>query len=202
MLDAMRSADLTVLRTWAFCEFHPAFRPALTFLMALSSSAAIHVCFPYQCFTDSIHHAMPGDGPEWNALQPEAGVFEERVFAALDWVVAEAGARGIRLSLPLVNYWPAYGGIPQYVRSVPVPHLHLKCMLGYNQTWTGIWYTPWQAGVIWVMLQMELSASRGGGFRQPRGLLWGPLLPGHIPELPGHHHLESEHHHKYCLQVS
>ncbi|BDA41511.1 Mannan endo-1,4-beta-mannosidase 5 [Coccomyxa sp. Obi] len=75
VLDAMRSADLTVLRTWAFC-----------------------------------------DGPEWNALQPEAGIFDERVFAALDWVIAEAGARGIRLSLPLVNYWPAYGGIPQYVR--------------------------------------------------------------------------------------
>ncbi len=61
-----------------------------------------------------------GDGPEWNALQPEAGVFDERVFAALDWVIAEAGARGIRLSLPLVNYWPAYGGIPQYVRSAPI----------------------------------------------------------------------------------
>lgn len=69
---------------------------------------------------------MPGDGPEWNALQPEAGMFEERVFAALDWVIAEAGARGIRLSLPLVNYWPAYGGIPQYVRSAPAttrPHV-------------------------------------------------------------------------------
>ena len=68
---------------------------------------------------------MPGDGPEWNSLQPEAGMFEERVFAALDWVIAEVGARGMRLSLPLVNYWPAYGGIPQYVRSVPAitpPH--------------------------------------------------------------------------------
>ena len=57
-----------------------------------------------------------GDGPEWNALQPEAGVFDERVFAALDWVVAQAKARGIRLCMPMVNYWPAYGGIPQYIR--------------------------------------------------------------------------------------
>ncbi|CAL5222551.1 g4932 [Coccomyxa viridis] len=56
------------------------------------------------------------DGPEWNALQPEAGVFDERVFAALDWVIAQAKMRGLRLCMPLVNYWPAYGGIPQYMR--------------------------------------------------------------------------------------
>ena len=43
-------------------------------------------------------------------------MFDERVFVALDWVIAEAGARGIVLSLPLLNYWAAYGGIPQYVR--------------------------------------------------------------------------------------
>ena len=61
-------------------------------------------------------HARAGDGPEWNALQPQAGVFDERVFAALDWVIAEAGARGIHLSLPLINFWAAYGGVPQYVR--------------------------------------------------------------------------------------
>ena len=60
-----------------------------------------------------------GDGPEWNALQPEAGIFDERVFASLDWVIAQAKARGIRLCMPLVNYWPAYGGIPQYIRCRP-----------------------------------------------------------------------------------
>lgn len=43
-------------------------------------------------------------------------MFDERVFAALDWVIAEAAARGIALSLPLLNYWAAYGGVPQYVR--------------------------------------------------------------------------------------
>lgn len=62
------------------------------------------------------HRGRAGDGPEWNALQPEAGMFDERVFASLDWVIAQAKARGIRLCMPLVNYWPAYGGIPQYIR--------------------------------------------------------------------------------------
>ena len=61
------------------------------------------------------------DGPEWNALQPSAGVFNERVFAALDWVVAEAGKRQLRVMLALTNYWPAYGGMAQYVRSATQP---------------------------------------------------------------------------------
>jgi mannan endo-1,4-beta-mannosidase len=55
------------------------------------------------------------DGPQWNALQPEPGVYDERVFRGLDWVVAEAGRRGLRLVLPLVNYWRDYGGMGQYV---------------------------------------------------------------------------------------
>ena len=56
------------------------------------------------------------DGSEWNALQPAPGEWDERVFAALDWVVAQAGARGLRLIFALTNYWAAYGGIKQYVR--------------------------------------------------------------------------------------
>jgi hypothetical protein len=76
-----------------------------------------HACITLsKTWTAACAHACAGDGPEWNALQPEAGVFDERVFASLDWVIAEAGARGMHLSLPLINYWAAYGGIPQYVR--------------------------------------------------------------------------------------
>ncbi|KAK9846590.1 hypothetical protein WJX81_007289 [Elliptochloris bilobata] len=56
------------------------------------------------------------DGAEWNALQPAPGEWDERIFAALDWVLAQAGARGLRMILVLTNYWEAYGGIKQYVR--------------------------------------------------------------------------------------
>ena len=56
------------------------------------------------------------DGEQWGALQPAAGCYEERVFRALDWVVAAAAARGLRLLLCLLNYWPNYGGMQQYVR--------------------------------------------------------------------------------------
>ena len=56
------------------------------------------------------------DGAEWNALQPAPGKWDERVFGALDWVVAQAGARGLRLIFALTKYWAAYAGIKQYVR--------------------------------------------------------------------------------------
>jgi mannan endo-1,4-beta-mannosidase len=52
---------------------------------------------------------------QWNALQPRPGAYSETAFTALDWVVAEAGRRGLRLLLPLINYWPDYGGTRQYV---------------------------------------------------------------------------------------
>ncbi|PRW56628.1 Mannan endo-1,4-beta-mannosidase 1 [Chlorella sorokiniana] len=56
------------------------------------------------------------DGEQWSALQTRPGVYEERTFQALDWVIAEAGWRGLRLLLNLTNYWKDYGGMRQYVQ--------------------------------------------------------------------------------------
>ncbi len=55
------------------------------------------------------------DGPQWIALQPSPGVFNEYVFRGLDRVIAEAGARGIRILFNLINFWSDYGGMAQYV---------------------------------------------------------------------------------------
>jgi mannan endo-1,4-beta-mannosidase len=52
---------------------------------------------------------------QWNALQPAPGAYSETVFIGLDYVVKEAGLRGLRLLLPLVNNWPDYGGMDRYV---------------------------------------------------------------------------------------
>ena len=52
----------------------------------------------------------------YNALQLAPGRFDERVFKALDRVVAEAGRHGVRLVLSLANNLEAYGGKTQYVR--------------------------------------------------------------------------------------
>ncbi|KAL1560686.1 Mannan endo-1,4-beta-mannosidase 2 [Salvia divinorum] len=53
---------------------------------------------------------------EYNALQITPGRFDERVFRALDYVIAESRRYGIRLMLCLVNNLQAYGGKTQYVK--------------------------------------------------------------------------------------
>ncbi|CAI0374435.1 unnamed protein product [Linum tenue] len=55
-----------------------------------------------------------GDGP--NTLQISPGVFNQRVFRGLDYVIVEARRHGIRLILSLVNNLDAFGGKDQYVR--------------------------------------------------------------------------------------
>ncbi|KAL8512056.1 hypothetical protein ACS0TY_018496 [Phlomoides rotata] len=53
---------------------------------------------------------------DYNALQISPGRFDERVFRALDHVIAESRRYGIRLVLCLVNNLQAYGGKTQYVK--------------------------------------------------------------------------------------
>ncbi|KAK4438658.1 Mannan endo-1,4-beta-mannosidase 2 [Sesamum alatum] len=53
---------------------------------------------------------------DYNALQIAPGRFNERVFRALDHVIAESRRYGIRLILTLVNNLQAYGGKTQYVK--------------------------------------------------------------------------------------
>jgi hypothetical protein len=55
------------------------------------------------------------DGQRSGAAQPSAGEFDERVLRGLDFVLASAQARQIRLLLTLTNYWDDFGGIQQYV---------------------------------------------------------------------------------------
>ncbi len=58
--------------------------------------------------------------PNAPALPASSGVYDEQVFVGLDWVVAQAGARGMRLMLTLTNYWHDYGGFQQYLRCAAV----------------------------------------------------------------------------------
>ncbi|CAI9114785.1 OLC1v1015587C3 [Oldenlandia corymbosa var. corymbosa] len=50
------------------------------------------------------------------ALQMSPGVYDERVFQALDFVISEARKYGVRLILSLSNNYKDYGGRPQYVK--------------------------------------------------------------------------------------
>jgi len=47
---------------------------------------------------------------------PHPGKYDENVFKALDWVVAESAKRGLKLMMTLTNFWEDFGGFPQYVR--------------------------------------------------------------------------------------
>ncbi|XP_028801298.1 mannan endo-1,4-beta-mannosidase 5-like [Neltuma alba] len=52
----------------------------------------------------------------YQALQISPGVYDENVFQALDFVVAEAGKYNVTLILSLVNNYHDFGGRPQYVQ--------------------------------------------------------------------------------------
>jgi len=46
--------------------------------------------------------------------QPKPGKYNEKAFQPLDYLVAKASEHGIRLVLPLVDYWTYYGGMRRY----------------------------------------------------------------------------------------
>jgi mannan endo-1,4-beta-mannosidase len=56
------------------------------------------------------------DGGAWHPLQTAPGVLSEDGLRGLDAVIAAAAAHGLRLILSLLNYWPDYGGMDQYLR--------------------------------------------------------------------------------------
>jgi mannan endo-1,4-beta-mannosidase len=64
------------------------------------------------------------NGNEGSAFQPEKKLYYEPTFVNLDYVIKSAGEHGIRLIIPLVNYWSdrdtitgtnAFGGMAQYL---------------------------------------------------------------------------------------
>eukprot|EP00249_Psilotum_nudum_P002783 c15924_g1_i2 orf=434-1318(+) len=52
----------------------------------------------------------------YQALQISPGVYDERAFQALDFVLSEARRNGLRLILSLSNNYPSMGGKAQYVQ--------------------------------------------------------------------------------------
>ena len=56
-----------------------------------------------------------GSGGSYTPLQPRPYVYDNAAFDSLDYAVYKAGQLGIRLVLALVNNWPDYGGMAQYV---------------------------------------------------------------------------------------
>jgi mannan endo-1,4-beta-mannosidase len=56
-----------------------------------------------------------GSGGSYTPLQPKPYVYDNAAFDSLDYAIYKAGQLGLRLVLALVNNWPDYGGMAQYV---------------------------------------------------------------------------------------
>lgn len=80
-------------------------RPRVRTMLRAGARMGLTVCRTW-AFNDNTYHA----------LQIAPGQFDERVFQALDHVIAEANQYGIRLLLSLVNNLQAFGGKTQYVK--------------------------------------------------------------------------------------
>ncbi|KAH7388538.1 hypothetical protein KP509_16G080700 [Ceratopteris richardii] len=81
-------------------------RPRATMLLEEAAAAGLNTCRTWAF----------NDGNGYEALQTSPGVYDERVFQALDFVLSEAKRVGIRLILSLSNNWKDYGGKAQYVQ--------------------------------------------------------------------------------------
>ncbi len=75
----------------------PGNRPALLHPSSLTCSLFFPACTP-----------LPATEPLL------AGVFDERVAAAVDLVISEAAAHGIRVTPVLLNQWKKNNGVPQF----------------------------------------------------------------------------------------
>nr|GMD24532.1 mannan endo-1,4-beta-mannosidase 1-like [Ipomoea batatas] len=79
-------------------------RGKVTEVLREASAAGLSVCRTWAF----------ADGGDPSDLQTSPGVYNERVFQGLDFVISEARKFGVRLILNLVNNYNDFGGRPQY----------------------------------------------------------------------------------------
>lgn len=105
-----------------------------------------------------------------HSMQSEPGVYEKAgvnsAWARLDYTVAGAKKRGIRVAVMLTNYWPDFGGMPQYAKWFNKPHQeafytdkkiiecykkHIEHMVNRKNKYTGIVNKDEPAIMIWEL---------------------------------------------------
>ncbi|KAA3478195.1 Mannan endo-1,4-beta-mannosidase 6 [Gossypium australe] len=97
------------------------------------------------------------DGVGPNALQISPGVFNERVFRGLDYVIVEARKHGIRLILSLVNNLSNFGGKAQYVRwAQEAGH---NAILSRKNSLSGVKYADEPAIFAWELMNEPRCSS-------------------------------------------
>jgi mannan endo-1,4-beta-mannosidase len=128
-------------------------------------------------------------------LQPSPGKHNEEAFRRLDRLIAKCGERGVRLILPLTNYWPWQGGIPQYVawsdtasqkndfytdeQAQEWYRNHIETVLTRENTITGVQYKDDPTIMMW-----ELANEPEGG---EAFLEWVKQTSGYIHSIDSNH---------------
>ncbi|XP_078428545.1 mannan endo-1,4-beta-mannosidase 1-like [Wolffia australiana] len=150
------------------------------------------------------------DGSHGNssALQISPGVYDERVFQGLDFVVAEARRYGIRLILSLANNYDSFGGKAQYVSWArsggrdlpdddaffidPLARLfyknNAKAVITRVNKLTGVAYRDDPAILAWELMNEPRCPSDPSGASLQS---WIVEMAAHVKALDGNHLLEA-----------
>jgi mannan endo-1,4-beta-mannosidase len=140
------------------------------------------------------------DGPRAGAaLQPQAGVYNETAFRALDYVLHKADLAGIRLLVALVNYWSDYGGMPQYVQwcapgqSIDAFYTNASCKQLYKNyvshilnrvnTYNGRAYKNDPTILGWELANEPRSSDRTGSIVSQ----WTAEMAAYVKAIDGNH---------------
>jgi mannan endo-1,4-beta-mannosidase len=140
-----------------------------------------------------------------SAMQVAPLAYDEVSLRGLDLVLARARAHGVRLVLPLGNYWDDYGGARQYVAwaGLPSPRsgdprfftdravvghylAHVDALLSRVSSVDGIRYGDHPAVLAWELLNEPRGAGLDGSGAELRswidevGALVKRLAPGHL----------------------
>ena len=98
------------------------------------------------------------------SFQPQRGVWNELMFEHLDRIIAEAGHRGLRLMLGLVDNWAHNGGVFQYVHWAKKEHpetintnLNKEGVEYHDQFWSNAWCKAWYKEYVTRLLNRTNS---------------------------------------------
>ena len=120
VMDDAQTAGLTVVRTWAFNDgpewnaLQPAPGPWSTTPLVVTALEKRNATLWLNLTVNIFGNA--GAFVATLCVLFIAGQFDERVFVGLDFVLAEAARRELKVLLALTNYWTPFGGMTQYVK--------------------------------------------------------------------------------------
>ncbi|KAL6658609.1 hypothetical protein ACP70R_004195 [Stipagrostis hirtigluma subsp. patula] len=176
----------------------PSTRGRVTEVMRAAAGAGLAVCRTWAF----------ADGPGYGALQTAPGVYDEKVFQGLDFVVWEARRHGVRLILSLVNNYRDFGGRPQYVRWARAAGVgvagdddfytnpvvmgyyknHVKTVLTRVNTITGVAYKEDPTIMAWELINEPRCQSDYSG-RTVNA--WVQEMATYVKSIDGNHLLEA-----------